>query len=67
MVFAEAKTTVAAEPYNYADLWRSWNIVAREDMVLGFVYLLISKHCCTAEGECDIIKEIKPDTIATPR
>jgi hypothetical protein len=32
-----SKTALAAEPYNYAELWRSWNIVAREAYITGVV------------------------------
>jgi len=37
LMFIFAKTAVAAEPYNYADLWRSWNVVAREAYITGVV------------------------------
>ena len=29
--------SVAADPYNYAERWRSWNIVAREAYISGLV------------------------------
>ena len=32
-----SKTALATEPYNYAELWRSWNIVAREAYISGVV------------------------------
>lgn len=31
------KTVVAEGPYNYADLWRSWNVVAREAYISGVI------------------------------
>lgn len=37
LMFIFAKTAVASEPYNYADLWRSWNMVAREAYISGVV------------------------------
>ena len=37
LMYIFAETAVAAEPYNYAELWRSWNIVAREAYISGVV------------------------------
>jgi len=37
LLFLFAKTALAAEPYNYAELWRSWTIVAREAYITGVV------------------------------
>lgn len=37
LVFFLAKTSLAAEPYNYAELWRSWNVVARDAYISGAV------------------------------
>jgi len=31
------KTAVAADPYNYSELWRSWGIVGREAYISGVV------------------------------
>jgi len=31
------KTALAADPYNHAGLWRSWDIVAREAYICGVV------------------------------
>lgn len=31
------KTAVAADPYNFAELWRCWNIAAREAYIIGVV------------------------------
>lgn len=35
LIFIIAKTAIAAEPYNYAELWQSWNIVTREAYISG--------------------------------
>lgn len=35
LIFIITKTAVAAEPYNYAELWKSWNIAAREAYISG--------------------------------
>lgn len=37
LMFIFAKMALAAEPYNYAELWQSWNIVAREAYISGVV------------------------------
>jgi hypothetical protein len=37
LLFLFAKTVPAAEPYNYAESWRSWNVVAREAAALSMV------------------------------
>lgn len=37
LMFIFAKAAFAVEPYNYAELWRSWNIVAREAYISGVV------------------------------
>jgi len=37
LLLAFTKTVLAGGPYNYSELWRSWNIVTREAYISGVV------------------------------
>ena len=37
LMLAFSKTAIATEPYDYAELWRSWNVAAREAYISGVV------------------------------
>lgn len=37
LMFIVAKTAFATEPYNFAEQWRSWNVVTREAYISGVV------------------------------
>ena len=48
------KTAIATDIYNYADLWRSWNVVAREAYINGVVDGI-------AEAYIEILITVAPD------
>lgn len=37
LILIAAKTVLATEPYNYAEQWRSWDVVSREAYINGVV------------------------------